>query len=169
MSTTPSTPWTETAYKRFWARMGEVFGTPWFSQNGPEMNASWQASLAELSFDQAVSAMEHYRKSGDAYPPNLSAFMGTAKQFKKVADYKSLPPPVKNLADIGKAISEMKRQNSGGRRNVFLPGESWTDYQTAKHKAKQAGIGAEAFDASRMALNGWTDQDEPTLNQWRSK
>ena len=151
MSTTPTTPWTEDAYKRFWARMGEIFGTPWFSQNGPEVNASWRSSLAELSFDQAVSAIEHYRKSGDVYPPNLSAFMGSAKQFKKTVDYKALPAPEKNMGIIIDAIAKMKKQTSGGRRNVFLPGESWTDYQTAKHKAKQGGIRAEAFDASRMA------------------
>lgn len=159
MSITPTTHWTETAYKRFWARMGEIFGTPWFSHNGPEVNASWTASLAELSFDQVFAAIEHYRKSGDAYPPNLSAFMGAAKQFKKTIDYKTLPAPAKDMADITKKISNL-RQANGGRRNVFLPGESWPDYQAAKHKAKQAGISAEKFDMERMKLNGWTEELE---------
>ena len=67
-------------------------------------------------------------------------------------------------AKVNEYISKIKK-TSGGRRNVFLPGESWSDYQAARHKAGQEGMDAGAFDRMRLALNGWTDQDETGLNQ----
>lgn len=66
---------------------------------------------------------------------------------------------------INEYIGNIKKKTSGGRRNVFLPGESWPDYQAAKHKAKQAGISADAFDMARMKMNEWSEELEASIQE----
>lgn len=102
--------WTEEAFQRFWKRMGDTFGKLWYEQNGPEPNTTWQASLVGMSLDQVAYAIEHFRKSGDAFPPNLSQFVATARQFKMPATHVALPKPKAEPTKIGNYMAEIRKK-----------------------------------------------------------
>lgn len=150
--------WTEESFLRFWTRMLEIFGKPWNEKNGVEPNASWRASLVGLTMFQAADVIEHYRKSGDAQPPNLSQVMSTARQFRPSPAYVALPAPGTDESKMPENIGAMRAAiHAGQRRNPFLPGESLLDYRLA---LKASGKPKAEFDAERMALRGWTQRDE---------
>lgn len=156
-STAPPNQWTEVAYKRFWHTMGEIFGRPWYEQNGPEPTQVWMGSLSGLSYDKAAAVLQHFRASGDAFPPNLSQVMAKAREIKLRRDEpKALPKPA-NASVAEKCLSAMKAPKHGHRRNVFRPGESYNDYLTA---LGESGKTKHEFDRERLALRGWTDADE---------
>lgn len=56
-------------------------------------------------------------------------------------------------------------KQTGGRRNVVLPGECYADYQRALHAAKLKGIKKYDFDMQRMATRGWTEADEKKFRE----
>lgn len=158
--------WTEKAIKLFWHRMGEIFGKPWYEHNGPEANMTWQASLVGLALDQVAATLNHYRKSGDAFPPNLSQFMAAAKQFRPQPAHVALPTPKPSEETVDRHVRDMAAAlKVGGRRKVLLPGESFGDYQDAMNKAHAGGQRREEFDRERLRRNGWTDADEATFRR----
>lgn len=105
--------WTDEAFQRFWKRMGETFGKSWYEQNGPEPNTTWQASLLGMALDQVAFAIEHFRKSGDAFPPNLSQFIAVAKQLKIAPAHVSLPKPKSEPTKIDKYLSQIRKALDG--------------------------------------------------------
>ena len=151
--------WTDLAYKRFWHTMGEIFGRPWYEQNGPEPTQVWMGSLRELSYDKAAAVLQHFRASGDAFPPNLSQVMSKAREIKlrRYDETPALPKPVVNATVAEKCLSAMRALGKGHRRNVFRPGEGYNDYLTA---LQASGKTKQQFDRERLLLRGWTDADE---------
>lgn len=157
-STAPQNQWSEVAYKRFWHTMGEIFGRPWYEQNGPEPTQVWMGSLRELSYDKAAAVLQHFRTSGDAFPPNLSQVIAKAREIKlrRYDEPKALPKPADTTV-AEKCLSALRAMKDGHRRNVFRPGESYNDYLTA---LGNSGKTKQEFDRERLLLRGWTDADE---------
>lgn len=151
-STAPQRSWNDVAYKRFWHAMGEIFGLPWYNQNGPEPKSIWMSSLCELSFDRVAATLKHYRDSGDAYPPNLSVFMAKAKSLKLgKQEHVALPPPTPaGNAIAEEALAQMRKPSR--KCSVLLPGEGYGDYWEALVKS---GKPKEQFDNDRLIANGW--------------
>lgn len=156
-STRAPSAWSDEAYRRFWHRMGAIFGRPWYEQNGPEANDAWRAGLANIPLDRAAAALQHFTISGDAYPPNLSVFVKTAREIKLYRQEKALPKPAPAPQVVEQAFTKMRADAKRVRRNVFLPGESLHDYQEA---LLQSGMPKDEFDAQRLIKNGWTAKNE---------
>lgn len=150
--------WTEEAFIRFWHRMGETFGKSWYDSNGPEINASWKASLVGLALDTVARTLEHYRTSGDAFAPNLSQFMAAARQFKSAPAHVALPAPEHIPEKIKRGIDSIRNVvKSRKLRSILIPNEGFGEYQDA---LLASGKKKEDFDRSRLEMNEWTDEDE---------
>ena len=63
-------------------------------------------------------------------------------------------------ATVNKYLGKIKKGDGGGRRNCFLPGESFDDYKIALHAAQQKGIKKYDFDMARMKTRGWSEELE---------
>lgn len=152
--------WTTEAYKRWWHRMGQIFGRPWYDQHGPEANETWCMSLSELSFERAAAVLEHYRTADETYPPNCSQVMALARQIRLSAPAKALPPPSqseKTPEIVQAAISQIRNPYIEKNRNVFRKGESLRDYLDARTKSGKTNA---QFDAERLHANGWSAHNE---------
>lgn len=149
--------WTEEAFKRFWHHMGGIFGRPWYEQNGPEISPVWRSSVGELPLEKIAAVLQHFRVSGDSFPPNLSLFMKTARDIKIGQQIeKALPSPGPTPKVVQEAVGKM-RARTRKTRSVFLPGENLIDYQKAM---LESGMKESEFEAQRMVQNGWTAEDE---------
>jgi len=137
--------------KRFWYRMGEIFGAAWYREHGSEATDLWRKSLSEISFERAALVVEHYRVSGADYPPTLSQIMKAARELRMpVEPHKALPAPAPDMDKVASAISDMRQATKRRYSSVFLPGESFTDYQRAM---QESGMSKEMFDGMRLRMN----------------
>lgn len=143
--------WTDEAFRRWWKAMGQIFGRTWYDTHGPEPTELWKDSLSRLTLPRAGQIIEHYRTSGDTYPPNLSQVVNLTKTLA----YPREPEPPRisrdaptdsKVAEIAESIAEMK---SGRKKtNAFLPGESLDDFLKA---SRESGLSREAFIEKRIS------------------
>lgn len=154
----PRNGWTEEAYRRFWERMSEIFGRPWSDIHGNEPTPTWRESLAEMSLKKAAAVLEHYRLSGDKFPPNLSEVMAQARAIRigEQVPFVALPYPAVSAEKVSAAIGDM-RVAIKGRKSILKPGESFLDYQRALF---ESGMKSADFERHRIAENSRRNDDE---------
>lgn len=146
--------WTDDAFKRWWHRMGQIFGRQWYEQHGPEANDAWKQSLREMSLPRAAAVLEHYRKSGDSFPPNLSQVVSVARTVRTETPT-ALPAPKQSEQTpriVQRAVAKMRASSQEVKRSVLRPGESSGAYLAAKMRAADPV----KFEAARLYANGWT-------------
>lgn len=156
----PRNGWSEEAYQRFWARMSEIFGRPWTDVHGSEPTPTWRESLSEMTLQKAAAVLEHYRLSGDRFPPNLSEVMAQSRalRIRDQVQYVSLPYPAVDAAKVSEAIGKMRMGSGNAKRHSILnPGESYLDYQRA---FLASGMKQADFDKKRIADNARENEEE---------
>lgn len=154
--------WTDESFKRFWYRMGEIFGTAWYRDNGSEPPELWRATLSEIDLKRAAAVIDHYRRSGDAFPPNLSQVMRLARELRPTEPYKALPTPTRDMEKIATGIAALRHPEKHIYRSIFMPRESYGDVQNAWYKS---GKPRGQFEAERLIKNGWTADRERTFRE----
>ncbi|WP_461572101.1 hypothetical protein [Sulfuricaulis sp.] len=143
--------WPDEYVKRFWYRMGEIFGAAWYREYGPEATDLWRTSLSEISFERAALVVNHFRRSGDRYPPTMSQVMKVAREVREPSHpYKALPAPHQDAEKVASNIAQMRKKSRV--KTVLLSGESFTDYQSA---LVSSGKSRCEFDAERLRMNGY--------------
>ena len=146
--------------------MGGIFGKAWYEQHGPEANSAWGPELGRLTFERAAAILAHYTKSGDQYPPNLSQVMKLSREIANRPDpHKKMPAPKVGAGEVAEHIehtAKARSSSNGGRRSVLLPGESCSAYLSALAASGKSGV---EFDAERLALNGWTQENETSFQR----
>ena len=70
--------------------------------------------------------------------------------------YRASPAKMPEYSTVEEKFNSM-RKRIGQRRNCFLPGENFNDYQSALLASKKD---KDEFDRERMRKRGWTDEDE---------
>jgi hypothetical protein len=149
--------WSNEAVKKWWFRMGEIFGTRWYEMHGPEASNLWQTSITAMSMDRAGAVIEHFRTCGQAHPPTMSEVVNVGRTLRTPEKQSPrLPRPEVDSKKVEASIEQMRRSGSQ-RRNKFLPGESTDDYQKAM---RESGLSAKEFEAQRLAKNGWAHENE---------
>jgi len=146
------TEWTEQAVKKWWYRMGEIFGTRWYEQNGPEASNLWQQSITEWTLKRGAAVIEHYRTSGLAHPPNMSEVVHTARTLRGV----DAPEPIQHKQrveyhpDVTQFVEQRLKLKKITKQyeSVMLPGEGYGDYIKAMY---ESGLGKAEFDKRRLA------------------
>lgn len=128
-------PWTDKAFSRFWTVMGQMYGTAWYTTYGPEPSGDWKSELQTLSYECVDKTLKHFKSVPQM--PDVVVFMAKAREAPT-------PTPRPEPIRITKTGS--------GRRSVFLPGESFSDYMDAMHKS---GKTKAEFDRERLLANGW--------------
>lgn len=66
--------------------------------------------------------------------------------------YRALPRPAPDMEKIAAGIGNLRQATKGKFRSVFLPGESYNDYQHALNESKKS---KEDFDTDRLRINGF--------------
>lgn len=153
---------TEALCAKWWVAMGDIFGKPWYTHNGPEPTGAWLSSLREMRLERAMAVLQHFRVSGDAFPPNLSVVMKVAREMKLDTARQlpaQLPPPDRQASPntVEKSIRDARRASGYIKRSVLKRGEALGDYQKA---LAESGMSKAEFDAQRLIENGWTPAKE---------
>jgi hypothetical protein len=100
---------TDALCAKWWVAMGDIFGTQWYVQNGPEPTGVWKSSLSELRLERAMAVLQHFRVSGDQFPPNLSQVMSVARSLKLNQEtHRALPPPKRSEEQIERVSAGLK-------------------------------------------------------------
>jgi hypothetical protein len=128
-STAPQNGWTDEACRKWWFRMGEIFGKPWFEKNGPEPSQLWQQSLKRMPMEKAAAVLEHYRKAGQTFPPNMSEVVELSGLLRRWEEpQKALPKPrsqdvatrhLESMKDILKRCEGMFALRKPGKTKPF--------------------------------------------------
>lgn len=89
--------------------MGQMFGKPFFRENGDTAPSLWDQAISRLSDQQVSSALANLGNDGLKFPPNLSMFIEAAKRQKPVRHLgvKELPAPPEIEAE--KAWAHMEK------------------------------------------------------------
>lgn len=150
--------WGDEAFRRWWFRMGEIFGKPWFAKHGPEAPALWRDALATLTLERGAEILTHYAHHGDDSPPNLGQVMQVSREIGNRAQptHRALPAPKADAEAVASHVEKL-RAKTGMRRNIFRPGEGYTDYLAA---LQASGKRLAEFDAERLVQCGWTPEHE---------
>lgn len=122
--------------------MGEIFGKPWFDKNGPEPSQLWRESLKRMPSEKAGAVLEHYRKAGLAFPPNLSEVVELAGLLRKWEQpQQALPKPrapdvatrhIESMKNILKRCEGMFSLKKPGKPKPFND----TEYEAALRKER---------------------------------
>ena len=115
MNITPSQQtqnvWSDEAFRRFWKRMGDVFGLRWYEHNGPEPTASWKNGLSHYEIEHVMAAIVGYETlPHGGFPPNLPQFITevrSARERYKPAS-KALMAPARTPEQIQRISAGLK-------------------------------------------------------------
>ena len=157
--------------ERLWVKMTEAYGNEWPRKFGDEPTEAWIAAMAEYDARLIGQAIEQCTKQ-KAHPPTLAEFIQYVKaQHMTTAEWKRENEFRKPLTEAEKKAGQeaikkaAPKVESGSRRNVLLPNESYADFQKKMAEAKVSGIPEKEFRRQRLLQNGWTDEDEQRFIQ----
>jgi hypothetical protein len=103
--------WSDEAYRRFWKRMGDVFGLRWYEQNGPEPTPSWKNGLQQHDIKHVMAAIMGFEtRPHSGYPPNLPQFIAEIREARNAATPSdvALPAPKRDPEKIERMAAGLK-------------------------------------------------------------
>jgi hypothetical protein len=159
----------------FWAAMVQMFGRPWITERGEQPNQMWKELIEGHDQETMTKVIDHFKWSGNPFPPNLSEVGLIVKTFKGSVHHGPARPvpearPLPSEQEADKKIKDVLDclQSGQKRRTAFLPGESFKSHQDARLEALKNGKTAAEFESDRLLKNGWTPADEARFLRWRS-
>lgn len=159
----------------FWAVMVQMFGGSWIKERGEHPNQMWKNLIEGQDQETLTKVIDHFKWSGNPFPPNLSEVGAIVKTFKGSVHHGSGRPapetrPLPSSEEADKKINDVFDSLRGGqkRRTTFLAGESFQSHQAARVAALKTGQTAAEFESNRLLKNGWTAADEALFMRWRS-
>lgn len=150
--------WSDDAFIRLWDALSGIYGKRFCTEHGEEMNETWKLAVAQISYTQAKHGLDTCLRSKDEFVPTLPQFLYRARSMPPPVTYR-LPSPVIDRVVGRQRVKEIiaGAKSTVSRRCILLPGENYTDYRAALH---ESGIPEPEFKVQRLAVNGWSQQDE---------